>query len=153
MWQDAQVDTFTPIASGIGGALIGLSAAILLFANGRIAGISGIAGGLLDRTPPDGHASGERGWRAAFLIGLVSTGAIGSLVAPSALAVTIERPTWIIVAAGLLVGVGTQLGSGCTSGHGVCGISRWSIRSIVATITFVATAMATVFVARQLGVG
>jgi uncharacterized membrane protein YedE/YeeE len=119
----------------IGGVLIGLSATGLLLFNGRIAGISGIVGGLL--APLE---SGDRAWRIGFLGGLLLGGAALAARAPELFAITIERSTVAVVAAGLLVGFGTRLGGGCTSGHGVCGISRGSKRSIAATLTFMAVA-------------
>jgi uncharacterized protein len=136
---------FTPIASTLGGILIGLSAAGLLLFNGKIAGISGISGGLLD--PPE---RGDRGWRLAFVAGLVSAGLFGGLLAPNAFVFELSRSTPAVLAAGLLVGLGTRIGSGCTSGHGVCGIGRLSRRSIAATLTFVATGAATVLVIGRL---
>ncbi|MCA9541260.1 MAG: YeeE/YedE family protein [Myxococcales bacterium] len=126
----------------LGGALIGLAAAALMFFHGRIAGISGIVGGAL---------AGNRGdlsWRLLFALGLVAGGVLMLALDPASFAVTLKRPAWAIVAAGLLVGFGTRLGSGCTSGHGVCGIGRFSPRSIVATVTFVASGAITVFVSR-----
>jgi uncharacterized membrane protein YedE/YeeE len=126
-----------------GGALIGLSSALLLLANGRIAGISGIVGGAL------APRRGDFGWRLAFVVGLIG-GAAMQLVMPERMS-TAGMPSlgWVALA-GLLVGFGTRLGSGCTSGHGVCGMSRGSPRSISATMTFMATAALTVFVARHL---
>ncbi|MGO9059708.1 MAG: YeeE/YedE family protein [Candidatus Binataceae bacterium] len=130
---------FTPWASLIGGLLIGAGASMLLLFNGKIAGISGIlAGGI---APPGGEAR----WRWAFLAGLISAGAGLFVVHPTSFQILIERPASAFVAAGLLVGFGTRLGNGCTSGHGVCGISRGSIRSLVATLTFMATGAATVY--------
>jgi len=128
----------------IGGGLIGLSAVLLMALSGRVAGVSGIVGGLLPPKPAD-----DRTWRIAFILGL--------LLAPTLLAILtgdnrIGAPTVgpvMLVAAGLLVGVGTAIGSGCTSGHGICGVSRLSMRSIAATATFVATAMVTVFIVRH----
>jgi uncharacterized membrane protein YedE/YeeE len=128
----------------VGGGLIGLSAVLLMAFSGRIAGISGIVGGLLPPKPAN-----DRTWRIAFILGL--------LLAPTVLAIftgdnRIGAPAVgpvMLIAAGLLVGVGTALGSGCTSGHGICGISRLSPRSIAATATFVATAMVTVFIVRH----
>jgi uncharacterized protein len=138
------MNDFTPLASGLGGALIGAASALLLVFNGRIAGISGIVGGLVD-----GHARGDRGWRVIFLAGLLVGGVVLGVVLPSALQPSpVALP--MVAAAGLLVGLGTRVGSGCTSGHGVCGISRMSARSLVATVTFMATGMATVFVVRHL---
>lgn len=136
---------FTPIASLIGGLMIGLSAAVLLLANGRIAGISGISGGLLTRPP-----RGDILWRAVFVAGLLAGGLAMSLQNPSLFAFEIDRSMGALVVAGLLVGFGTRLGNGCTSGHGVCGISRMSRRSIVATLTFMAAGFASVFVVNHL---
>jgi uncharacterized membrane protein YedE/YeeE len=137
---------FTPYSSLAGGVLIGLAASLLLIGYGRIAGISGIAGQLLLGKP------GDRSWRAAFLLGLVLAGFIGSRVAPGALAHS-PRSLGAVAIAGLLVGVGTRLGSGCTSGHGVCGLSRMSPRSLVATLTFILSGVLTVTVLRWLGGG
>lgn len=121
---------FTPLQSLSGGALIGAAASAMLLLEGRIAGISGIVGGLF--TP----RAGDIGWRVAFLAGMLSAGLVVTLTAPSALAVEVERPTWALVLAGLLVGVGTRVGNGCTSGHGVCGLSRMSPRSAASVATF-----------------
>ena len=131
------MDNFTPLMSGVGGLLIGLSSIMLLLFNGRVAGISGICGSLLGRAD-------DRDWRVAFMLGLVGAGLVYFLVAPGAFAFEIERSPYAIAAAGLLVGFGTRLGSGCTSGHGVCGISRFSKRSLVATATFITTGAITV---------
>ena len=136
--------TFTPIASGVGGALIGLSASVLLVLDGRIAGISGIFGGVL--VPK----SGELGWRAWFMTGLVLTGILWSVVHPSSFGAANVQSVGLTVVAGLLVGFGTQVGSGCTSGHGVCGLSRLSLRSLAATLTFMATGAISVFVLRHI---
>ncbi|MBN1207159.1 MAG: YeeE/YedE family protein [Myxococcaceae bacterium] len=128
----------------MGGALIGLSASLLLLFNGRIAGISGIAGGLLAH-----RTRAELSWRITFLLGLVGGGFLVRALWPQALgAPTVPGAAWV-VAAGLLVGIGTKLGNGCTSGHGVCGISRGATRSIVATLTFMATGAVTVFLVRH----
>jgi len=135
---------FTPIASSLGGVLIGAASALLLVFNGRIAGISGIAGGLVD-----GTARGDRAWRVAFVGGLLAGGLLLAWLLPSAVQAS-PVPLPLVVLAGLLVGLGTRVGSGCTSGHGICGISRLSARSIVATLTFMATGIATVFVVRHL---
>ena len=116
----------------LGGALLGLAAAWLMLFHGRIAGISGITSGLL------APQAGEVGWRAAFVVGLMVGGLAQALLLPGALEMTIDRSAAAIVVAGLLVGFGTKLGSGCTSGHGVCGVSRLSRRSLVATVTFMA---------------
>jgi uncharacterized membrane protein YedE/YeeE len=137
---------FTPYASLAGGALIGLAASLLLIGQGRVAGISGIASNaLLGR-------SGDRAWRAAFLSGLVLAGVASASLAPGAIGHS-QRPLVVIALAGLLVGIGTRLGSGCTSGHGVCGLSRLSPRSLVATLTFLLTGAATVALVRWLGGG
>ena len=140
------MENFTPIQSTVGGTLIGLSAALLLLGIGRVAGISGIFGGLLE------PKSKEFAWRVAFLGGLVLGGVGMYAFAPQLFAIAegFEPSTAMIVAAGLLVGFGTRLGNGCTSGHGVCGIGRLSARSLVATVTFMATGMATVFVVHHL---
>lgn len=138
------MEHFTPFTSAIGGMLIGLAAALLLLFNGRIAGISGIAGGLFTRPPRV-----EIYWRALFIAGLVAGGVLMSGVAPALFAVTLDRSVLALIAAGLLVGFGTRLGNGCTSGHGVCGISRMSPRSIGATVTFMAAGAAAVFVVQH----
>ena len=135
---------FTPSAALAGGLLIGLAAALLLSFNGRIAGISGIMGGLLARPRAE-----EFGWRAAFVLGLLLAPALYRLFAdlPES---RIDAGWATLVAAGLMVGYGSRLGSGCTSGHGVCGLSRLSPRSLVATLTFMAAGFVTVFVARHM---
>ena len=135
---------FTPYSALAGGLLIGLAAALMLLLNGRIAGISGIVGSLLQR--PRG---GDFGWRFAFLAGIVAAPLLYSLVAllPEGRIDTSWGP---LIVSGLLVGYGTRLGSGCSSGHGVCGLSRLSGRSLVATLTFMGAAFLTVFVTRHL---
>ncbi len=115
-----------------GGALIGLAASLLLVANGKIAGVSGILGGTLSAQ------RGEFWWRLSFLTGLIFGGFILQVFAPEVLRVAGPALPWDYIAGGLLVGIGTLLGNGCTSGHGVCGISRFSPRSLVATCTFIA---------------
>lgn len=132
------MDQFTPFTSLLGGALIGLASAVLLAFHGRIAGISGILGGLL------APARGESGWRAAFLAGLVGGGTVLGLLRPDLFASDFVAAPAVTVAAGLLVGLGTRLGGGCTSGHGVCGISRLSTRSLIATVLFMTAGIATV---------
>ena len=133
---------FTPLSSLLGGALIGASASALLLLNGRIAGISGIFGGLL--VPSRGEVS----WRALFFAGLLAGGLLLALVAPQTLGA--PHAPWLAVAVGgLLVGTGTRLASGCTSGHGVCGLSRLSLRSLAATITFMAFGVATATLAQH----
>lgn len=121
----------------IGGALIGLSASVMLLFNGRISGISGIFGGLLR------PAAGDIGWRAAFVGGLLLAGVVTAGVSPEAIAPSPNRSMATVALAGLVVGLGVRLGNGCTSGHGVCGLSRLSRRSIVATLVFMGTGMAT----------
>ena len=138
------MEPFTPVPSLIGGLVIGLAAALMLLLNGKIAGISGILGGLLP--PKEGGAS----WRILFLFGLLVGGAACFFVQPQAFHFGIQRSPGLIFAAGSLVGFGTQLGSGCTSGHGVCGISRFSPRSIVATLTFMGTGALAAWVVTQL---
>lgn len=135
---------FTPLPALLGGALIGLSASLLLLFNGRVAGVSGIVGNLFARNTRD------HGWRLAFLAGLLAGGAALFAVQPRFFANALPRSGVALVVAGLLVGYGSRLGNGCTSGHGVCGISRLSTRSIVATVTFMATGAATVFVVNHL---
>jgi uncharacterized membrane protein YedE/YeeE len=134
---------FTPLSSLAGGVLIGVAAALLALCNGRIAGISGIVGGLLR------PQRGDLGWRAAFVIGLILAPLLYRVLAPLP-EIRIEAGTGLIILAGLLVGVGTRYGAGCTSGHGICGLSRRSLRSIVATLSFMAAGFATVFVMRHL---
>lgn len=131
--------------AAIGGGMIGLAAALMIIFNGRIAGVSGVLGGLiLDRQ------GAEAPWRALFLGGLIAGAAVVMLVRPD-LAQAGLQTGWVgMVAAGLIVGFGTRMGSGCTSGHGVCGIGRLSQRSIVATCTFMAAGFVTVFVLRHL---
>ena len=136
-------NAFTPWASLAGGALIGLSAGMFVLLNGRIAGISGIVGGLMKPT------KGDVAWRASFVAGLV--GAPGVYLLLTALPKLQIDASWgALVIAGLLVGVGTRYGSGCTSGHGVCGLSRLSPRSLAATVAFMAAGFGTVFVLRHL---
>lgn len=130
---------FTPIPSLIGGILIGLSAAAMLLMNGEVAGISGIFAGLLN------PVKGDTLWKFCFVAGLLSGGMLLRIFLPTAYDFGVVRPYVILVIAGLLVGVGTRLGNGCTSGHGVCGISRLSPRSLVATATFIATGVMVVY--------
>ena len=138
------MENFTPFSAIVGGALIGLSAAILWVANGRVAGISGIVGGLI------APLNADFAWRAAFIAGIpaaplryrVAGGALPDFPPPVSLAV--------VIVAGVLVGFGTRVGSGCTSGHGVCGLARLSPRSLAATGVFLIAAAATVFVARHI---
>lgn len=135
---------FTPFASAAGGALIGLSAVLLMALHGRVAGISGILGGLL---PDIGDT--DRGWRAAFVLGAVAAPGAWLIVGAAPPAIAVAAGPAALVASGLLVGVGVALASGCTSGHGICGMARLSGRSIAATLTFMAATAATVFVVRH----
>ncbi|MEF9948582.1 MAG: YeeE/YedE family protein [Comamonas sp.] len=137
---------FTPFASLAGGLLIGLSAALLIALLGRVAGISGITGALLQM--PTWSAVKQWSWRLAFIAGMVAAPLVWQWFAPLPAMEMPSNPVVIIVA-GLLVGFGTRMGSGCTSGHGVCGLSRLSMRSLAATLTFIATGAVTVFVMRH----
>jgi uncharacterized membrane protein YedE/YeeE len=136
-------NAFTPWSALGGGVLIGLAAAMLVLLNGRIAGISGIVGGLYR------PRSGDVAWRVAFVGGLVAAPLLFALAAKLP-PVRIDAGFGELILAGLLVGVGTRFGSGCTSGHGVCGVSRLSPRSLAATACFMAAGMVTVFVVRHL---
>lgn len=138
---------FTPVSAALGGVLIGLSAVMLMALNGRIAGIAGIVGGLLAPGPFSGL---DRYWRLAFVAGLVIAPAIWFAATGAMPEVSVTDSWPLLIVAGLVVGVGTQIGSGCTSGHGVCGLARLSPRSAVATAVFMAAALATVFVTRHL---
>ena len=138
------LEAFTPWSSLAGGLLIGLSATLMLVFNGRVAGISGIYGSAITGSDP-------APWRWAFVGGLIAGGALMLPLVPELFTVAYDRTPWMVAVAGLLVGVGTRYGSGCTSGHGVCGMSRLSKRSIVATLTFVAAGAATVTLVRILG--
>lgn len=137
---------FTPWASLAGGLLVGLSAALLIALLGRVAGISGITGALLQ--VPTWSSVKQWCWRLVFILGMVAAPLIWQLFAPLPAMEMPSNPI-IIIVAGLLVGFGTRMGSGCTSGHGVCGISRLSLRSLAATLTFIATGAITVFVMRH----
>lgn len=133
---------FTPLSATLGGLLIGGAAAWLQLANGRVAGVSGIVGGLLR------GAAADAGWRGAFVLGLpLGALAVGWLRGGLAIEITASPP--VLVCAGLLVGFGTQLGSGCTSGHGVCGLGRGSRRSLAATLCFLLAGAASVFALRH----
>ncbi len=137
---------FTPWASLTGGVLLGLASALFILLNGRILGISGILGGLI---PPKRN---DTLWRLAFLAGIFAAPWVFTTVVPSSLvtAPRIDADVTLLVIAGLLVGLGTRYGSGCTSGHGVCGLARLSPRSLVATLAFMAAGFAVVFVVRHL---
>ena len=136
-------NAFTPWSALVGGGLIGIAVSMFVLLNGRVAGISGILGGLLK------PVRGDIAWRAAFVVGLVGAPLV-YLVFAALPRPQIDASHGALVAAGLLVGIGTRYGSGCTSGHGVCGVSRLSPRSIVATVAFMGAGFATVFVVRQL---
>lgn len=133
---------FTPWASLAGGILLGVASALFILLSGRVLGISGILGGLLR------PLKGDAGWRIAFLAGLLAAPLVWSLFAQPVVP-RIEAGPVILVVAGLLVGWGTRYGSGCTSGHGVCGLARLSLRSLLATLAFMATGFATVFLVRH----
>jgi uncharacterized membrane protein YedE/YeeE len=135
-------ESFTPWSSLVGGLLIGLAVTMFALLNGRIAGISGVLGGLLR------PAAGDIGWRVAFIGGLVGAPLVYQLLAPLP-AIEVDAGTATLIVAGLLVGIGTRYGSGCTSGHGVCGLSRMSPRSLVATLAFMFAGFATVFLVRH----
>lgn len=137
------MENFMPIRSFIGGALIGFSAVLLLWLNGRVAGVSGIFHGLtrMDRN--------EWAWRLSFLLGLVSGSVIYYLIPSIQFTLRTHYPIGVLILAGIIVSLGTRLGSGCTSGHGVCGMARLSGRSIAATAIFVATGMMTVYFIRH----
>lgn len=143
------MDHFTPFASLFGGVLIGLSAVALMLLNGRIAGISGITAGLLTFSgqPPD------RGWRIAFVIGLIAAPLALIFMGGARSDIAFVAPLPMMLLAGFLVGFGTVLGNGCTSGHGVCGIARLSPRSIIATAAFMAAGIATTYVVHHLIAG
>jgi uncharacterized membrane protein YedE/YeeE len=133
---------FTPVSGLVGGALIGLASALLMLSAGRLAGVSGILGGLLT-------TNSDRAWRLAFIAGLIAAALIGPLFGTSGPARLSSSNLMLFAVAGLLVGFGTRMGNGCTSGHGVCGFARVSARSIVATLVFMATAIVTVAIVRH----
>ncbi len=137
---------FTPWASLIGGLMLGVASAAFILINGRILGISGILGGLL---PPK---VGDIGWRVAFLLGMLASPTVFMALAPAGLASEprIDAGFWTVVLAGLLVGIGTRYASGCTSGHGVCGLSRLSPRSLVATLSFMGAGFFIVYIVRHI---
>lgn len=133
---------FTPLSALIGGVLIGVAVAVLVLVNGRIAGVSGIVGGLLQ------FKAGDNAWRAAFVTGLIAAPLLyRSFSLLPEIRIDAGWPTLML--AGVLVGVGTRYGSGCTSGHAVCGLSRWSLRSLVATLTFMGAGFVTVYLVRH----
>jgi uncharacterized protein len=134
---------FTPISAAIGGALIGLSAVLLMLLNGRIAGITGIAAGLIEPTGTD------RFWRAAFILGLIAAPLSAAFIGYTVPVAQMPANLVTVAFAGLLVGFGTRLANGCTSGHGICGIARLSVRSITATAVFMAAAIIVVALTRH----
>jgi Predicted transporter component len=134
---------FTPVSAAIGGALIGLASVLMMLLTGRIAGVSGIFSGLLNLRGED------KGWRIAFIAGLILAPVIAGWIGYGMAAPKLPSNWTVIVVAGLLVGFGSRLGGGCTSGHGICGIGRLSPRSITATIVFMVTAVATVAITRH----
>ena len=136
-------NAFTPVSAVAGGLLIGLAAVVLVLFNGRILGVSGIVGGLF------GLRKADAGWRLAFIAGMLTVPVV-LLLTGNVPQVQVDASWPMIIIAGLLVGLGTRYGAGCTSGHGVCGLSRLSWRSVVATVLFIAAGMATVFVVRHL---
>jgi uncharacterized membrane protein YedE/YeeE len=138
------MENFTPIASLLGGILIGLSASAMLLFNGKIAGISGILGGLV------GFKKKDTLWRASFVAGLITGGLVLRALAPQVFDFAIVRSAGALAVAGFMVGLGARVGNGCTSGHGVCGISRFSVRSMVATMLFIVAGAATVFLVNHL---
>jgi uncharacterized membrane protein YedE/YeeE len=141
---------FTPVSALAGGVLIGVAALALMALNGRIAGISGILGGLLPPSPAGENLASDKGWRIAFLAGLAGAAFLYIAFTSTEIVQSVSTNLTVMTIAGLLVGFGSALGSGCTSGHGVCGMSRMSIRSIAATFTFMATGAIMVFVMRHL---
>ena len=138
------MEHFTPISAAFGGTLIGISAALLWLTNGRIAGISGIIGSLWS------PRTGDVAWRIAFIIGLVASPVLYAAAGGTIPKITLPASSAVVITAGLLVGFGTRLGGGCTSGHGVCGLARLSPRSLTATALFMTTAIATSFILRHL---
>jgi uncharacterized protein len=137
------MENFTPLSAAIGGGLIGLSAVLLMLLTGRIAGISGIFGDVLD------FGNNDRGWRITFIAGLILAPLIADWIGHAMPAPELPASWIVIIAAGLMVGFGTRLGGGCTSGHGICGVARLSSRSVAATVIFMLTAIATVAITRH----
>jgi uncharacterized protein len=139
------VHDFTPGHGVAGGVLIALGLAVILIGSGRIAGLSGITAGLVNP-----FTGGDRAWRASFLAGALAVGAIFEVASPSTYDTTAPHRMWVVAISGLLVGLGTRMANGCTSGHGLCGIARLSKRSILATMTFFAVGVATATIVGRL---
>jgi uncharacterized protein len=137
-------DDFNLVAALAGGALLGAGLVLILVGSMRVVGVWGVVGGLVSPRP------GDRGWRLAFVFGLIAGGAALAVLVPQAVAFRVERSWPVLAGAGLLVGYGSRLANGCTSGHGVCGLGRCSLRSIVATAVFVASGAGTVFMINHL---
>ena len=137
------MENFTPVSALAGGALIGIAVTLLLLFNGRMAGVSGIMNGVFN-SPRE-----ERNWRLAFLSGLMLGAVLFRLLLPDFMSLRHDYPLPLLAAGGFLVGFGTRMGSGCTSGHGICGIANLSLRSILATLTFMASGIFTVYIIRH----
>ncbi len=137
------MENFTPYSALIGGMLIGISASLLLLFNGRIAGISGIISGVFTTT------AGDRSWRLLFLLGMIASGFAYQMLLPGSFQDIPDYPLLLLLTGGFIVGFGTRMGGGCTSGHGVCGIGRLSKRSIIATLVFMASGVLTVYIFRH----
>ncbi len=142
-----EITGFSPVSAAVGGAMIGAAAVLLMALNGRIAGVSGIIAGVL--APLRGGGKADLSWRLAFVAGLAAAPLLVGAVQGAAVAIAAPHPLWMMALGGLLVGYGTRLGSGCTSGHGVCGVARLSKRSLAATATFMTSAIVTVFILHQ----
>ena len=138
------MDNFTPVSAFSGGILIGLAASLLLLFNGRIAGISGMMSGLINAPRSEFY------WRVAFLVGIVLGAFLFHQLKPDFYQPRANFPIWLLALGGFLVGFGTRMGNGCTSGHAVCGIARLSLRSIVATATFMLGGFITVYIVRHI---
>jgi uncharacterized membrane protein YedE/YeeE len=138
------MENFTPYSSLAGGILLGISASILMYLNGRIAGISGIVGGILNNP-----SAAEKAWRGAFVVGIIGGASVYAYFFPVSIEPREHVTTALLIVGGLIVGFGTAMGGGCTSGHGVCGISRFSLRSITATMVFLVAGIATVYIVNQ----
>jgi len=139
------MENFTPYSSLAGGILLGISASILMYLNGRVAGISGIVAGILNNP-----SMTEKSWRAAFVVGIIGGAAVYAYFFPVSIEPREHVTTALLIVGGLVVGFGTAMGGGCTSGHGVCGISRLSLRSITATMAFLIAGIATVYIIKLL---